>query len=60
MIMAQPSNLWFGTNLVSDWNSLQVVDMRQWADETVRFSIKFFAATQYGVGQDIVAYSTWF
>jgi hypothetical protein len=60
MIMAQPSNLWFGTNLVSDWNSLQVVDMRQWADETVRFSIKFFASTQYGVGSDIAAYSTWF
>ena len=60
MIMAQPSNLWFGSNLVSDWNSLQVVDMRQWADETVRFSIKFFASTQYGVGSDIAAYSTWF
>lgn len=60
MIMAQPSNLWFGTNLVSDWNSLQVVDMRAWADDNVRFSIKFFAGTQYGVGSDIAAYSTWF
>lgn len=60
MILAQPSNLWFGTNLVSDWNSLQVVDMRAWADDNVRFSIKFFAGTQYGVGSDIAAYSTWF
>jgi len=60
MIMAQPSNLWFGTNLVSDWNNVQVVDMGQWAEDNVRFSAKFFAGTQYGVGADIAAYSTWF
>jgi hypothetical protein len=60
MIMAQPSNLWFGTNLVSDWNNVQVVDMGQWAEDNVRFSAKFYAGTQYGVGADIAAYSTWF
>jgi hypothetical protein len=60
MIMSQPSNLWFGTNLTSEWNNIQVVDMGQWADDNVRFSAKFFAGTQYGVGSDIVAYSTWF
>jgi hypothetical protein len=60
MLMAQPSNLWFGTNLTSEWNNIQVVDMGQWADDNVRFSAKFFAGTQYGVGSDIVAYSTWF
>ena len=60
MIMAQPSNLWFGTNLVSDWNNVQVVDMGAWAEDNVRFSAKFFAGTQYGVGADIAAYSTWF
>jgi hypothetical protein len=60
MIMAQPSNLWFGTNLVNEWNNIQVVDMTQWAEDNVRFSAKFFAGTQYGVGSDIAAYSTWF
>jgi hypothetical protein len=60
MVMAQPSNLWFGTNLVNEWNTIQVVDMTQWAEDNVRFSAKFFAATQYGVGSDIAAYSTWF
>lgn len=60
MIMAQPSNLWFGTNTTSEWNNIQVVDMGAWAEDNVRFSAKFFAGTQYGVGSDIVAYSTWF
>lgn len=60
MIMAQPSNLWFGTNVTAEWNNIQVVDMGAWAEDNVRFSAKFFAATQYGVGSDIVAYSTWF
>lgn len=60
MVMAQPSNLWFGTNLTSDWNNIQVVDMGAWAEDNVRFSAKFFAGTQYGVGSDIAAYSTWF
>jgi hypothetical protein len=60
IVMAQPSNLWFGTNLTNEWNNIQVVDMTQWAEDNVRFSAKFFASTQYGVGSDIVAYSTWF
>jgi hypothetical protein len=60
MLLAQPSNLWFGTNVTSEWNNIQVVDMGQWAEDNVRFSAKFFAGTQYGVGSDIVAYSTWF
>jgi hypothetical protein len=34
--------------------------MGAWAEDNVRFSAKFFGATQYGVGSDIVAYSTWF
>jgi hypothetical protein len=60
MIMAQPSNLWFGTNLTAEWNNIQVVDMGAWAEDNVRFSAKFFAGTQYGVSEDIAAYSTWF
>lgn len=56
MIVAQKSNLWFGTNLLSDWNSIQVVDMEQWAEENVRFSAKFLAGVQYGFGNEIAAY----
>jgi hypothetical protein len=56
MLVAQKSNLWFGTNLLSDWNSIQVVDMGEWAEENVRFSAKFFAGVQYGFGNEIAAY----
>ena len=56
MIVSQKSNLWFGTNLLSDWNSIQVVDMEQWAEENVRFSAKFLAGAQYGFGNEIAAY----
>lgn len=56
MIVAQKSNLWFGTNVMSDWNNIQVVDMGEWAEENVRFSAKFFAGCQYGFGNEIAAY----
>lgn len=56
MIMAQPSNLWFGTNLESDWNTIQVVDMAMLAESNVRFNIQFFAGVQYGFGSEIAAY----
>jgi hypothetical protein len=58
--MARPTNLWFGTNLVNDWNNITVADMRQFGEDNVRFSLKFFAGAQYGIGSEIVAYSTWF
>lgn len=60
VLFMRKSNAWFGTNLLSDWNSIQVVDMGQFAEENVRFAAKFFAAAQYGIGSEIVAYSTWF
>jgi hypothetical protein len=34
--------------------------MQQFAEDNVRFSAKFFAAAQYGIGSKIAAYSTWF
>jgi hypothetical protein len=46
--------------LTAEWNNIQVVDMGAWAEDNVRFSAKFFAGTQYGVSEDIAAYSTWF
>lgn len=59
IVFAQKSNLWFGTNVMSDWNNVTLVDMGQFAEDNVRFSAKFFAGAQYGIGSEIVAYSTW-
>lgn len=56
MLMAQKSNLWFGTNVLADWNNIQLVDMGQFAEDNVRFSAKFFAGAQYGIGGDIATY----
>ena len=57
MIMAQKSNLWFGTNVMSDWNEVKVLDMADLdMSDNVRFGAKFFAATQYGIGSEIAAY----
>ena len=56
MIVAQKSNLWFGTNVMSDWNSIQVIDMGAWGEQNVRFVSQFFAGVQYGLGNEIAAY----
>ena len=60
VLFMRKSNAWFGTNLTSDWNTIQVVDMGQFAENNVRFAAQFFGAAQYGIGSEIVAYSTWF
>lgn len=60
ILFAQKSNFWFGTNVTSDWNNIQVVDMGSWAEDNVRFSAKFFAGTNYAIGSQIVASSPWF
>lgn len=60
MVMSRKSNLWFGTNVLSDWNNILVAPMIQFGEDNVRFSAKFFAGCQYGFGSEIAAYSTWF
>lgn len=60
ILFMRKSNATFGTNLLNDWNSIQVVDMGQFAEQNVRFAAQFFAAAQYGIGSEIVAYSTYF
>jgi hypothetical protein len=61
MVFAQKSNLWFGTNELSDWNEIRVIDMEPVnLDKTVRFGSKFFADTNYGFGNEIAAYGTQF
>jgi hypothetical protein len=57
MVFAQPSNLWFGTNLLNDWNRIQVKDMEESdLSDNVRFKAQFFAGVQYGFGNEIVFY----
>lgn len=60
ILFMRKSNAWFGSNLLNDWNSIQVVDMGQFAENNVRFAAQFFGAAQYGIGSEIVAYSTYF
>jgi hypothetical protein len=58
MVMAQPSNLWFGTNLLNDWNNVSLLDMTDKdLSENVRFSAKFFAGVQYGIGSEIAVHA---
>jgi hypothetical protein len=57
MIVAQKSNLWFGTNVMSDWNTIKVKDMEESdLSDNVRFKAQFFAGVQYGFGNEIAAY----
>jgi hypothetical protein len=57
MVMAQASNLWFGTNLGENWTSIQVIDMQPVnGDKTVRFSADFYGSCQYGFGNEIALY----
>ena len=57
MAMYQKSNLWFGTNLLDQWNTVAVLDMYQYdLSNNVRFSTSFFAGVQYGFGDEIAFY----
>jgi len=57
MAMYQKSNLWFGTNLLDQWNTVAVLDMYQYdLSDNVRFAASFFAGVQYGFGNEIAFY----
>jgi len=57
MLIAQKSNLWFGTNVLSDWNEVKVLDMTDLdASDNVRFRARFFAGAQIGFPAEI---ATW-
>jgi hypothetical protein len=56
-IAAQKSNLFFGTGLLSDQNEVQVIDMSPVdGSQNVRVVMRFTAAVQYGIVEDIVTY----
>jgi hypothetical protein len=57
MAFYQKSNLWFGTNLLDQWNNVAVLDMYQYdLSDNVRFAASFFAGVQYGFGDEIAFY----
>lgn len=57
MAMFQKSNLWFGTNLKDQWNTVAVLDMYDKdLSDNVRFACSFFAGVQYGFGNEIAFY----
>lgn len=57
MVMAQPSNLWFGTNTLSQWNEVFTIDMQPVnGDKTLRYGAQFFAGAQFGFGSEIALY----
>tara|TARA_B100001287_G_scaffold244608_1_gene221374 strand:+ start:812 stop:1720 length:909 start_codon:yes stop_codon:yes gene_type:complete len=56
--LAQKSNLYFGTNLVSDMNEVRVIDTSETlGDQNARFISRFAYGIQYGYGAEIVFYS---
>ena len=57
MILAEKSNLWFGTSIASDWNEVRLLDMADLdGSKNVRVIMRFLAGVQYGVAEDIVTY----
>ena len=57
MVATYSENLWFGTAIMSDWNSVKLIDQENVdGSENVNFISKFSAAAQYGWGGDIYYY----
>jgi len=58
MVAAEKSNLFFGTGLLNDANTVKVIDMADIdGSQNVRVVMRFTAGVQYGIGSDIVLYS---
>jgi hypothetical protein len=60
IVAAQKSNLFFGTGLLSDYNTVRVIDQAAiTGDLTYRVVMRFTAGVQFGIGQDIVYYGAY-
>jgi len=60
IVAAQKSNLFFGTGLLSDYNTVKVLDMADLdGSQNYRVIMRYTAATQFGIGQDIVYYGAY-
>jgi len=58
MIAAQSSNLYFGTGLLNDTNTVKVLDMADLdASNNVRMVMRFTSSVQFGIASDIVTYA---
>ena len=58
MVAAQKSNLYFGTGLLADHNTVKVLDMQDLdGSDNVRVVMRYSAGVQYGIGSDIVLYT---
>ena len=58
MYLAEASNIFFGTGLLSDHNEVKVLDMADIdGSQNVRFVMRFTAGVQHGFGSDIVLYT---
>ena len=58
MYAAQRSNLYFGTGLLNDTNSVKVLDMADLdASNNVRMVMRFTSSVQFGIASDIVSYT---
>lgn len=57
-VLAQKSNLFFGTGLLDDRNEVRVIDMADTdGSQNVRVVMRYTAGVQIGIGSDIVLYS---
>jgi len=58
MYVARRSNLYFGTGLLNDTNSVKVLDMADLdASNNVRMVMRFTSTVQFGIASDIVSYT---
>jgi hypothetical protein len=60
VVAAQKSNLFFGTGLLSDYNEVRVLDMANIdGSQNFRIIMRYTAAVQFGIAQDIVFYGAY-
>lgn len=60
VVAAQKSNLFFGTGLMNDYNTVKVLDMADLdGSQNYRIIMRFTSGVQFGVGQDIVYYGAY-
>ena len=57
LIIAQKSNLFFGTDLISDSTRIDLIDMAFTGSDNMRLVCRYSAGVQSGVGADIVRQS---
>lgn len=57
MVLAESTNLWFGTGVLNDTNVVKVIDTSEiLGDENVRYISRWTAGVQYGIPSEIVYY----